>query len=230
MESAINLPAPLLPEEVIERAKALGAALLADGMKGLGVENDGAMSRDINPVDIRMRTVGTAFTLETENGDNLPIHLSMKLLSEGYVMVIDGKGFSGNAYFGDLIARQARAVGAEAMIIDGCVRDRDELAQFTDFPVYARGVVPNGPYKNGPGEINFPVSVGGQVICPGDILVGDGDSVLVVKPEDAERVAKEAAAVQKKEQGQIADILAGKGFPRPFVDQVLEQIGVEYVD
>ena len=67
-------------------------------------------------------------------------------------------------------------------------------------------------------------------IRTGDILVGDGDSVLVVKPEDAERVAKEAAAVQKKEQGQIADILAGKGFPRPFVDQVLEQIGVEYVD
>lgn len=60
--------------------------------------------------------------------------------------------------------------------------------------------------------------------------MGDGDSVLVVKPEDAERVAKEAAAVQKKEQGQIADILSGKGFPRSFVDQVLEQIGVEYVD
>ena len=94
MESKINFPAPLLPDSVIQRAKALGAALLADGMKGLGVENDGAMSRDINPVDIQMRVVGTAFTLETEGGDNLPIHLSMKLLSEGYVMVIDGKGFS----------------------------------------------------------------------------------------------------------------------------------------
>ena len=104
------------------------------------------------------------------------------------------------------------------------------LAAMEDFQVYARSATPNGPYKNGPGEINFPVSVGGQVINPGDILVGDGDSVLVIKPEDAEQLAREAAAVQKKEQGQIEGILSGKGFPRPFVEQVLEQIGVEYVD
>ena len=98
-----------------------------------------------------------------------------------------------------------------------------------DFHVYARSATPNGPYKNGPGEINFPVSVGGQVICPGDILVGDGDSILVIKPEDAGELAK-AAAVKLKEEGQLAGIHAGKGFPRPFVDQILEQIGVEYVD
>lgn len=72
MESKINLPAPLLPDSIIQRAKALGSALLADGMKDLGVENDGAMSRDINPVDIYMRVVGTAFTLETENGTTCP--------------------------------------------------------------------------------------------------------------------------------------------------------------
>ena len=157
-------------------------------------------------------------------------HKALDMAQPGDVLVIAARGSLSRALCGEIMATYARSRGLAGFIIDGCVRDRDELAQFTDFPVYARGVVPNGPYKNGPGEINFPVSVGGQVICPGDILVGDGDSVLVVKPEDAERVAKEAAAVQKKEQGQIADILAGKGFPRPFVDQVLEQIGVEYVD
>ena len=71
--------------------------------------------------------------------------------------------------------------------------------------------------------------MGGQVICPGDILVGDGDSILVIKPEDAGELAK-AADVKLKEEGQLAGIHAGKGFPRPFVDQILEQIGVEYVD
>lgn len=131
---------------------------------------------------------------------------------------------------GEIMATYARSRGIAGFIIDGCVRDRDELAQFTDFPIYAKGVTPNGPYKNGPGEINFPVSLGGQVICPGDILVGDGDSILVIKPEDAEALAKAAAAVKVKEEGQIRDIKAGKGFPRPFVDQILEQIGVEYVD
>ena len=72
--------------------------------------------------------------------------------------------------------------------------------------------------------------MGGQVICPGDILVGDGDSILVIKPEDAGELAKAAAAVKLKEEGQLAGIHAGKGFPRPFVDQFLYQIGVEYVD
>ena len=72
--------------------------------------------------------------------------------------------------------------------------------------------------------------MGGQVICPGDILVGDGDSILVIKPEDAGELAKAAAAVKLKEEGQLAGIHTGKGFPRPFVDQILEQIGVEYVD
>ena len=204
MESAINLPAPLLPEEVIERAKALGAALLADGMKGLGVENDGAMSRDINPVDIRMRTVGTAFTLETENGDNLPIHLSMKLLSEGYVMVIDGKGFSGSAYFGDLIARQARAVGAEAMIIDGCVRDRDELTEM-GYPVFAAGFMQRGPGKKSPGRINCPITCGGVFVHPGDLVVGDSDGVTVVPREKVEEALsaaekKNAYEIQRRER------------------------------
>ena len=60
--------------------------------------------------------------------------------------------------------------------------------------------------------------------------MGDGDSILVIKPEDAAELAKAAAAVKTKEEGQLAAINAGKGFPRPFVDQILEQIGVEYVD
>lgn len=194
MESKINFPAPLLPDSVIQRAKALGAALLADGMKGLGVENDGAMSRDINPVDIQMRAVGTAFTLETEGGDNLPIHLSMKLLSEGYVMVIDGKGFSGTAYFGDLIARQARAVGAAAMIVDGCVRDRDELTEM-GYPVFAAGFMQRGPGKRNPGRINCPITCGGVRVSPGDLVVGDADSVTVVPRE---KIEEALAAAEKK--------------------------------
>ncbi len=71
--------------------------------------------------------------------------------------------------------------GLAGFVIDGCIRDIDEISTFENFPVYAKGVTPNGPYKNGPGEINVPVSVCGQVICPGDILVGDQDGLLVIK-------------------------------------------------
>ena len=193
---------------------------LVEAFRGIPVANiDDCMGR-LASVDAGLEPMnhspmlGTAFTVLCPAGDNLMFHKALDMAQPGDVLVIAARGSLSRALCGEIMATYAKSRGLAGFIIDGCVRDRDELAQFTDFPIYARGVVPNGR----------------QVICPGDILVGDGDSVLVVKPEDAERVAKEAAAVQKKEQGQIADILAGKGFPRPFVDQVLEQIGVEYVD
>ena len=209
---------------------------LVEAFRGIPVANiDDCMNR-MAAVDARLEPMnhapllGVAFTVKCPAGDNLMFHMALDLAQPGDVLVIAAGGSMSRALCGEIMATYAKSRGLAGFIIDGCVRDRDELAQFEDFPVYARGVVPNGPYKNGPGEINFPVSVGGQVICPGDILVGDGDSVLVIKPEDAERLAREAAAVHAKEEGQIAGILAGKGFPRPFVDQILEQIGVEYVD
>lgn len=195
LETKINAPAPLLPEEIIARANKLGAALLADGMKGLGVPNDGAMRREINPITMEMRVVGTAFTLESEDGDNLPIHLAMKLLREGYVMVIDGKGYTGKAYFGDLIARQARAMGAGGMIIDGCVRDRDEIAEM-GFPVYSIGYMQRGPGKKNPGRVNCPITCGGVNVNPGDLVVADADGVTVV-PRD--KLEEALAAAEKKD-------------------------------
>lgn len=209
---------------------------LVEAFRGIPVANiDDCMGR-LAAVDAKLEPMnhspllGVAFTVKCPAGDNLMFHKALDMAQPGDVLVIAAGGSTSRALCGEIMATYAKSRGLAGFIIDGCVRDRDELAQFTDFPIYARGVVPNGPYKNGPGEINFPVSVGGQVIAPGDILVGDGDSVLVIKPEDAEQVAKEAAAVQKKEQGQIEGILSGKGFPRPFVEQILEQIGVEYID
>lgn len=198
MEAKINKPAPLLPEEVVERAGQLGAALLADGMKGLDIPGGGCMDMGINPVDIRMKVVGTAFTLETEDGDNLPIHLAMKLLQKGYVMVIDGKGFTKKAYFGDLIARQARAMGAAAMIIDGCVRDRDEMTEM-GFPVFARGYMQRGPGKKNLGRINCPIVCGGVAVNPGDLVVGDADGVTIVPKEKIEEALTGAEKKNKYE-------------------------------
>ena len=209
---------------------------LVEAFRGIPVANiDDCMNRmasvdaGLNPMN-STPLLGTAFTVRCPAGDNLMFHKALDLAQPGDVLVIAAGGSMSRALCGEIMVTYARSRGIAGFIIDGCVRDRDELAAFADFPVYARGVIPNGPYKNGPGEINFPVAVGGQVICPGDILVGDGDSVLVIKPHEAEALAKEAAAVHKKEEGQIAGILSGKGFPRPFVDETLAKLGVEYVD
>lgn len=236
IEAKINKPAPLLPEEIIARANKLGAALLADGMKGLGVQNDGAMRREINPITMEMRVVGTAFTLETEDGDNLPIHLAMKLLKDGYVMVIDGKGYTGTAYFGDLIARQARAMGAGGIIVDGCVRDRDEIAEM-GYPVYSIGYMQKGPGKKNPGRVNCPITCGGVVVNPGDLVVADADGVTVVpkdKLEEALAAAEKKNAYEfdrrdlidkyieaKKNNGELFNLSPG------WVDEQLKDLGIE---
>lgn len=214
-------PAP----ELVTRFKDMPVANIDDNMGRIA-----AVDAAIEPIGYKGQLLGTAFTVRVPQGDNLMFHAAMDLAKPGDVIVIDAGGFTDRAIFGELMATYCKARGIKGIVCDGAIRDRGGLAAMEDFHVYARSATPNGPYKNGPGEINFPVSLGGQVICPGDILVGDGDSILVIKPEDAEALAKAAAAVKVKEEGQIRDIKAGKGFPRPFVDQILEQIGVEYVD
>ena len=235
IETCVNRPAPLLPEAVIERARKLGAALLADGMKELGVQNDGVMCRAINPVEAGMRVVGTAFTLETEDGDNLPIHLAMKLLREGYVLVIDGKGYEGKAYFGDLIACQCRSMGAEGIVIDGCVRDREEIAEM-GFPVYCRGFMQRGPGKRNPGRVNCPIECGGARVAPGDLVVGDADGVTVVprdRLEEALAAAEKKAAYERERRASMAayDRAKAEGgelfsLSPTWVDELLAELGV----
>ncbi len=209
---------------------------LVEAFRNIPVANiDDCMGR-IASLDAGLRPInaspllGTAFTVRCPAGDNLMFHKALDLAQPGDILVIAAGGSMSRSLCGEIMASYAKSRGIAGFIIDGCIRDRDELAAFTDFPVYARGVIANGPYKNGPGEINFPVAVGNRVICPGDILVGDGDSILVIRPEEAEELARQAAALHVKEEGQLAAIRSGEGFPRPFVDQILEQIGVEYVD
>ncbi|MPN64890.1 4-hydroxy-4-methyl-2-oxoglutarate aldolase/4-carboxy-4-hydroxy-2-oxoadipate aldolase [bioreactor metagenome] len=96
-------------------------------------------------------------------------------------------------------------------------------------PIYAAGVTPAGPYKDGPGEINVPVSCGGVVINPGDILVGDEDGIVVIKPEDASEILKKAKAKNIAEEKTMEDI-KNMQWDRNWVDKALQERGCEYFD
>lgn len=186
--------APLLPEEVIRRAKNLNVPLLLDGIKAakIDIPNGGCMDMGINPVDRGMIVVGTALTVETDHGDNFPIHVaSYSFAAEGYVMVIDGKNNQERAYFGDLIMGACQAVGFEGMVVDGCTRDRDGNVEL-NFPVYSRGFMPRGPIKKDEGNINTPIMCGGVRVCPGDLVAGDSDGVCVIPREYIDVVLAEA--------------------------------------
>ena len=123
----------------------------------------------------------------------------------------------------------AQSRGLAGIIIDGCVRDSDTLSEM-DFPVYAKGVTPNGPYKNGRGEMNFPVSFAGIVINPGDIIVGDSDGLIAVKPEYAKELAELAKTYHASEEKQMEGILNRGEWPRSWVDSKLAEVGFEFVD
>lgn len=162
-------------------------------------------------------------------GDNLLFHKALDMAQPGDVIVLANKGSLSRSLCGEIMSNYAKSRGLAGIIIDGCVRDSAALREL-DFPVYAKGVTPNGPYKNGPGEMNFPVSFAGIIINPGDIIVGDADGLLVIRPEDAEELAKKAKAWHDSEEKQLEGILTKGEWVRPWVDDKLKEVGFEFVD
>ena len=169
--------------------------------------------------------VGTAFTVKTRPGDNLMVHKAIDTAGPGDVLVIDAGGALDHAIIGELMAGWAKKRGIAGFVIDGAIRDSNELAQ-GDYPVYAAGVTHRGPYKDGPGEINVVVSIGGMVVRPGDLIAGDHDGVLAIPREDAERVIADAEAQNRKEQAAMAAIQAGT-WDRKWVDESLKARGCD---
>jgi regulator of RNase E activity RraA len=155
------------------------------------------------------KLVGTAFTVKTRPGDNLPIYHALPLLQPGHVLVIDGGGDTNNALVGDLILTYLLQRGCVGLVVDGVVRDTAAFLQ-ADFPCYARGVSHRGPYKHGPGALNVPVAIAGQVVQPGDIVVGDEDGVVTFAPADAQRLLEAARRSAAKEDEIRAEILTGR--------------------
>jgi regulator of RNase E activity RraA len=224
----------LLPEDIIARAKKLNAALLCDGMKDMGIPMDGCMEAAIMPVNPKLKMVGTAMTISTDLGDNFPIHVATYSGSAGYVMVIDGKGYTERPYFGDLIMGAAQAIGYEGIVIDGYTRDTSGCLDM-GFPVYSKGIMQRGVLKQNPGELNVPIKCGGITVNPGDLVVGDADGITVVPRDKVYEVlekAEEKAAYEDAREEKIAEyrhaVAEGKEPPQlapQWVLDLLNKIG-----
>ncbi len=207
---------------LIEAFEGLPVANIADCMNRIS-----CIAPPIRPFN-KAKLLGCALTVRSTGGDNLLFHKALDLAKPGDVIVVADGGTDRRSCCGEIMVQYAISKGLAGFVVDACIRDSDAIAEL-DFPVYARGVTPNGPYKNGPGEINFPVSLCGIVICPGDILIGDGDGVAVVKPEDAGELAAVTRKVFEKETKFLEDIAAGRGLNRSWVDRMLTEKGCELV-
>ena len=192
------------------RLRMLATSLLSDNMARLtGTVGLAAYHRP-------KAMAGTAVTVRTRPGDNLAIHRSFDFCRPGDVLVIDGGGELSQALMGEIMATYAESLGVQGLVIDGAIRDVSSI-RARDFPVYARGVTHRGPYKNGPGEINVPVVVGGMVVHPGDIVVGDEDGVLAIAPGHAAGVLTLAQKQGEREAASLRAIAEGQ-LDRSWID------------
>ena len=173
-------------------------------------------SSGVHPYHRPRAMAGTAVTVRTRGGDNLAILRAFEYCRPGDVLVIDCGGELANAVVGGILTFYGATIGLSGMVVDGAIRDVAEIRE-RDFPVYARGVTHRGPYKDGPGEINVPVAIGGMVVNPGDIVVGDQDGLLAFSPGDAPAVIAKAQAQARKEAETMQAMREGR-WDRSFID------------
>lgn len=201
----------------IKALENLPTSVIGDVMGGRLIGTTALHPINRSPVN----TCGNAFTVRVRAGDNLLIHKALDMLESGDVLVVDGEGDTSRALVGEIMMTSARVRGAVAFVMDGAIRDADAF-ETHQFPCWARGISLRGPYKEGPGYINVPVSIGGMAVNPGDIIVGDGDGIIAVPRALALRVAELANAKVAQERETIASILNGT-YSSAWVDAAIQQ-------
>jgi RraA family protein len=175
---------------------------------------------------------GTALTVRVAAGDNLVIHQALELVRPGDVIVVDGGGDVSRALVGEIMATIAMSRGAAGLVIDGAIRDAGALAK-QDFPCFARAAIHRGPYKNGPGAINVPVSIGGMVVTPGDIVVGDEDGVVAFPQAIAADLLQKVRAQEDREAEILKSIREGRyvgAYAKPAASQATRSHGSDLSD
>lgn len=167
-----------------------------------------AMAGAISPLVPTMRIVAQARTVQCMVADNSALHAAIGLCKPGEVLVCDGQGFENSAVFGGLMTRSALGAGIAGLVIDGAVRDCQEIIE-GGFNCFARAVVPRGPHKGFGGVIDDAIACGGVSVSPGDLIIGDADGVTVVPLDRVAQTLTAAHAILKKEEFALASLANG---------------------
>jgi 4-hydroxy-4-methyl-2-oxoglutarate aldolase len=214
------------PKEVIDSYRELmNRTGCLTGNVGDCIGRGAAMSSRVKSLAPGMKIVGPAFTVQVPPTDNLMIHKALSMIKPGDVLVVDAGGEHSWALLGFLMISTAIKLGVAGIVVDGCVRDAAETRK-SGFPVFCAGLSPNGPFKEGPGEVNFPINCGGQVVRPGDLIIGDDDGVVVLKQEFAGTVIDDVYKIIAREENRLEEIAAGQVI-RPGIDEMLAKKGIK---
>ena len=199
----VTHPMPPAPDlGALSRLEDIPTSLLSDNLQRM----EGIVG--LQRIHRSRKLIGTAVTVKLRAGDNLLVYKALSMMRRGEILVIDAGGITCNAIVGELLLLYAQQRGCAGFVIDGAARDSAAF-HAADFPCYVRGVTHRGPYKTGPGSMNVPVSIGGQVVQPGDVVVGDEDGLVVFAASDVDRLIEAAAASRVHEQRIREEILTG---------------------
>lgn len=187
------------------------------------------MSPRMRPLASGLRMAGPALTARPAPGDNLMMHRALSLAQPGDVLVVAANGEPG-AQWGALAATYAERLGLAGVVVHGCIRDTDTLLE-RRFPVWFTAIAPSHPDKKGAGAVNMPVVCDGVMVCPGDLVVADGDGVIVVPRAEAagavqaarRRMAAEATTTQRIAEGE-------KLWQAHDIDKTYASLGIQEYD
>ena len=222
----VFLKKPEAPQALLDAFSEIPAANISDTMGRL-VGMHPRIKLQSNPD--KPITAARALTIKTRSGDNLMLHQALNMAKPGDVLVVSNDG--GEDYrslIGEIMFTYLEGTGAAGIIIDGPIRDIDAVRQMK-MPIYATGTNPAGPYKEGPGEINVPISCGGISVNPGDIIVMDLDGVIVIPLKEAETVLKNAQAFKEKDESKLKLTQEGRS-NRDWVKDLIAKKHVEIID
>lgn len=191
-------------DALVQRFAGVPAANAADVFDRLLV-----MDSSIKPVTAHARLLGTAFPVLTRAGDNLAVHRALDEVEEGDVLVVAGQGDRTRALIGDLIGEIMIVRGVKGAVVDGAVRDAEQL-DAQGLSVFARAITPAGPFKQGPGVVGTAVACGGVVVQPGDLVVADADGVSIVPAARLSWAAERVQVIINKEAELRRRILASR--------------------
>lgn len=195
----------LISEEIIKRGAALSSATLHEAGGKIG-----ALPAAIKPISSQFKICGRVTTVQSPPGDNLWLHRAIYEAEPGTILVADVNGEYEYGYWGEIMAVAAQACGIQALVIDGMVRDRDQLIKM-NFPVFSRGLCIRGTGKDFDafGRINEPIRIEGIQIFAGDLLYGDADGCVVLPAAKAEAIVKAGEERERQEAKIISELKAG---------------------
>ena len=211
----------------MEEFKKIPASNIADTMG-----RNSAMNARIHLVSRPKAQImaGPAFTVKLRAGDNLGLHAALNYCSEGDVLVVSNEGDSSTrSLMGEIMMAYLMCTKKIAgIVLDGPIRDIDEIGTW-DFPVYCTGTTPGGPYKEGPAELNVPISCGEISVNPGDVVVADPDGVIVIPRRDAPAVLEAAKKFMAQDSAKLEPAKNGT-MNRAWVEKTLLEKGFEIID